>query len=114
MSEVSNTSLIVDLWDVPDGNQQFVLERLRVLAEGAARLPGFVECGLYQSINHRKVLIFARFASVADRQHALDDPEVTKTVREVRALANQDMSPYELVEEFRAPGLEPGHAAGGA
>jgi heme-degrading monooxygenase HmoA len=103
VSEHSSSSLVFDAWDIPDGNQQAVLDRLRKLAENASGLPGFVETQLYESVDHRKVLAIARFASVADRQRALDDPEVATALRELRALASQRMSTFELIQEYHPP-----------
>jgi heme-degrading monooxygenase HmoA len=103
VSEHSSSSLVFDAWDIPDGNQMAVLERIRSLAENASGLPGFVETRLYESVDHRKVLAVARFASVADRQRALEDPEVATALRELRALASQRMSTYELIQEFHPP-----------
>ncbi len=103
MSEHSSSSLVFDAWDIPDGNQPAVLERIRTLAEHVSGLSGFVEARLYESVDHRKVLALARFASVADRQRALDAPEVAGALRELRALANQRMSTFELIQEFHPP-----------
>lgn len=104
MAEHSNSSLIFDVWDVPDGSQPAVLERLRALSEYVCGLPGFVEARLYESLNHRRVLSTALFASVADRQRAGDDPEVGAALRDLRALAHPQLSTYELVQEFHPPG----------
>lgn len=108
MSEHSNSSLIFDVWDVPDGNQQAVVERLRTLFEHVRARPGFVEAALYESLNHRRVLAMARFASVAERQHAMDDGEVGTALRDLRNLAHPQMSTYEVVQVFSPPRGERG------
>ncbi len=90
MAEHSNSSLIFDVWDVPDGSQGTVVERLRALSEYASGLPGFVEGRLYESLNHRRVVSMALFASVADRQRAGDDPEVGAALRDLRTLAHPE------------------------
>jgi heme-degrading monooxygenase HmoA len=100
VSERPSSSLVFDVWDIPDGNQQAVLERVRSLAEHALGLPGFIETRLYESVDHRKILAVARFASVADRQRALEHPDVAGALRDLRALAREQMNTYELVEEF--------------
>lgn len=100
--------MILDVWDVPDGNQQAVVERLRALFEHVRGRPGFVEAVLFESLDHRRVLAMARFASVAERQHAGDDIEVGAALRDLRKLAHPQMSTYEVVQVFRAPGPQPG------
>jgi hypothetical protein len=100
--------LIFDVWDVPDGNQQAVVGRLRALFEHVRDNPGFVEAALYESLNHRRVLAMARFATVAERQHAMDDGEVGAALRDLRNLAQPQMSTYEVVEVFHPPRRQPG------
>jgi heme-degrading monooxygenase HmoA len=100
--------LVFDVWDVPDGNQQAVVERLRALFEQVRGRPGFVEAALYESLNHRRVLAMARFASVAERQAAMDEGEVGAALRDLRNLAHPQMSTYEVVQVFRPPRRQPG------
>jgi heme-degrading monooxygenase HmoA len=104
VSEPSHSSLVFDVWDVPDGNQRAVRERSRAVCLFVSGLPGFLEANLYESVNGRRVLVMARFESVAERQRAFEDSEVAAALRDLRALAQPQMNTYELVEAFHPPG----------
>lgn len=110
-SEPDHTSLLFDVWDVPDGNQQAVLEQLRRISERAVHLPGFLEGALFATVAQRRFIGMARFASAAERRRAWDDPEMAAGLRTLRTLAQHNLDTYELVERFGSPAPEPPSAA---
>lgn len=102
-SNSSSGSIMADLWSVPDGNQQAFLDDLNKLFEHLRRCPGFVEAQILRSVNPTKVLAYSRFDSSAAQRRAQDDPVTAAAVRELRAIAHQDLSRYTLAKSFLPP-----------
>jgi Antibiotic biosynthesis monooxygenase len=96
----SSESIMADLWSVPDGNQQAVLDGLTELFERMRDCPGFVEAQILRSVNPTKILAYTRFDSPANQQRAQDAVATGTMVQRLRAIAHQDLSRYTLARSF--------------
>lgn len=101
--DVSAEPIMVDVWSVPDGNQEGVLAALNELFEHFWHLPGFVEGQILISVNPTRILVWARFDSVTAQQRAQDEPATEAILRRLREIAHQSVSRYTVAKSFRAP-----------
>jgi heme-degrading monooxygenase HmoA len=95
--------IMVDVWTVPDGNQQPTLDALDELFEHFRQLPGFIEGQILRSINPTGILVYARFESLAAQQRAQDEPATRAMIRRLREMAHQSLSRYAVVKSFLPP-----------
>jgi heme-degrading monooxygenase HmoA len=96
-------SIMADLWSVPDGSQQALLDGLNELFEHLRQCPGFVEGQILRGANPTRILAYSRFDSTAAQQRARDDPATAAAARRLRAIAHQDLGRYTPAESFLPP-----------
>ena len=94
---------MVDVWSVPDGNQQPTLDALDELFEHFRHLPGFVEGQILKSVDPTGLLVYARFESLTAQQRAQDEPTTRAMIRRLRGIAHQSLSRYTIVKSFLPP-----------
>ncbi len=102
-SDASPQAILVDVWSVPDGNQEAVADAISELFEHLLHLAGFIEGELLTSPDPTVMLAYARFDSVAAQQRARDEPATQAVVRRLRGLAHQNLGRYTVAKSFRPP-----------
>ncbi len=103
MAEPPQESLVINVWMVPDGNQNDLIAGLRGMYEHLRGHEGFVEGQIFESVDRTHVLSYARFRSAADRQKAMTDPALGAAQRAMEAVARGHVHTYEPVALFRPP-----------
>jgi heme-degrading monooxygenase HmoA len=96
-------AIMVDVWSVPDGNQQAVADAVDELFGHLVRLPGFLEGELLMSADPMQMLAYARFDSVAAQQRARDEPATQAIIRRLRGVAHQNLGRYTVAKSFLPP-----------
>ena len=66
MSPKEPESVIMDMWEVPPGRQQEVIDALRGLIEEMRPMEGFVDGRVHASLDGSKVVSYSTMRSAAD------------------------------------------------
>jgi heme-degrading monooxygenase HmoA len=104
MSE-SAAPVIINMWQVEDGQQERLLDRLAELFERLRETTGAievhpVEVHLYESIDGTRVASLVKMPSETARQDAMEHPEVRRIMRELDSIAHSHMHAYRLVRSI--------------
>ena len=93
----------MDMWEVPPGRQQEVIDALRELLEEMRRIDGFVDGRIHASLDGSKVVSYSTMRSAADHESFQERAEIRKRMQAVEAIAVPHRSAYGLVCVFTAP-----------
>jgi heme-degrading monooxygenase HmoA len=99
MSE-SAAPVIINMWQVEDGQQERLLDQLAELFERLRETTGAVEVHLYESIDGTRVASLVKMPSETARQDAMEHPEVRRIMRELDSIAHSHMHAYRLVRSI--------------
>ena len=105
----------MDMWEVPPGRQQELLDALRDLLEQMRRIDGFVDGRIHASLDGSKVVSYSTMRSAADHQSFQERDEIRERMQALEAIAVPHRSSYQLVCVFTAPAeTGPTHVSHGA
>ena len=103
MSPNEQESVIMDMWEVPPGRQQEVIDALRELLEQMRRIDGFVDGRIHASLDGSKVVSYSTMRSAADHESFQERDEIRKRMQALEAIAVPHRSAYQLVCVYTAP-----------
>ena len=93
----------MDMWEVPPGRQQELIDALRELLERMRRTDGFVDGRIHASLDGSKVVSYSTMRSAADHQSFQERDEIRERMRALEAIAVPHRSAYQLVCVFTDP-----------
>ncbi len=102
MSPEEHESVIMDMWEVPPGRQQELIDSLRDLLEQARRTDGFVDGRIHASLDGSRVVSYSTMRSAADHQSFQERDEIRERMQALEAIAVPHRSAYGLVCVFTA------------
>jgi quinol monooxygenase YgiN len=104
MTTISPTNRLVTLiniFTVAPENQRQLIEMLDHATETSIRHAcGFISAGLHQSLDGKKVAMYAQWRSVEDCQAMREDPEPSLYLKQALELAKFEPSIYEVVQTY--------------
>lgn len=103
MTDIEESSIIVDAWTVEDGSQEEFLDTLVALFERVRELDGFLEGAIFKGADATRFISWARMRSPRERGAAMIDSEVRARVRSVRGIAHPDLGAYTELRKFAPP-----------
>lgn len=96
-------SVIVDMWVVPAGHQQELVDGLLGLFEKLRLVEGFVDGGIYASLDGTKVMSYSRLRSATDQQLARNMENIRERLQALEAIAVPHRDYYDLAWMFTPP-----------
>ena len=102
MSNQEKESAVVDIWEVPAGRQQEVIDALRDLLERLRLTDGFIDGRIHVALDGTKVISYSVMRSAADRKAAAEQEDVRERLQALEAIAVPDRNTIELVCVFTA------------
>ena len=102
MSPKEQESVIMDMWEVPPGRQQELIDQLRELLEQARRADGFVDGRIHASLDGSRVVSYSTMRSAADHQSFQERNEIHERMQALEAIAVPHRSAYQLMCVFTA------------
>jgi quinol monooxygenase YgiN len=91
----------INVFTVPPGNQQRLVELLMKVTETSVRLaPGFVSSSLHRSIDGTKVTMYAQWRTIEDYEAMRRDPTPAPYLREALTFAEFEPGIYDVVESY--------------
>jgi heme-degrading monooxygenase HmoA len=99
MSE-SQAPVIINMWQVEDGEQEQLLDQLADLFERLRKSTGAVDVHLYESVDGTRIASLVTMPSETARQDAMEHPEVRKIMRELDSIAHSHRHAYRLVRSI--------------
>jgi quinol monooxygenase YgiN len=107
MPEIAKTNQVVTLinvFTVKPADQQAVVDLLVAATEQTMRhLTGFVSASIHKSADGARVTNYAQWRSRRDFEAMLENPEATKHMATVSALAQADAHLYDVVATVFGP-----------
>ena len=95
-------SVVIDVWDVPDGRQDEVIAALREVLERLRLVDGFVDGRILASLDGTKVISYSMMRSAADRTLAVGQQDIRDGLQRLEAIAVPDRNTYDLSCVFTA------------
>ena len=102
MSVKDQESVIIDVWEVPAGRHQEVIDALRELLERLRLMDGFVDGRIHASLDGTKVISYSMMRSAADHKLAVEREDIRERLQALEAIAAPHRNTYELVCVFTA------------
>ncbi|MFZ1927460.1 MAG: hypothetical protein WAU42_15135 [Solirubrobacteraceae bacterium] len=93
-------ALIVNTWSVQDGLQDQFVVGLTDLFEHVRTVTGFLHGQILQGANTTRYVSVVMMRSALERDHALEDPEIRRRLRELRRIARDDAHDYVPLRVF--------------
>ena len=103
MSPEEQESVIMDMWEVPPGRQQELIDALRELLEQMRHIDGFVDGRIHASLDGSKVISYSTMRSAADHQRFQERDEIRARMQALEAIAVPHRSAYQLECVFTTP-----------
>ena len=102
-AQEAQQSVIVDMWVAAVGQQHELVDGLLGLFEKLRLVDGFVDGGIYASLDGTKVLSYSRMRSATDQQLARNLEDIRERLRALEAIALPHRDYYELAWMFTPP-----------
>jgi quinol monooxygenase YgiN len=97
----------INVFTVEPANQQRLVELLsRVTDTSVRHAPGFVASALHQTLDGKKVTMYAQWRTLEDYEAMRSDPTPLPYLQEVLTIASFEPGMYEVVESFIPPDRE--------
>ena len=103
MSPEEQESVIMDMWEVPPGRRQELIDAPRKLLEQMRHIDGFVDGRIHASLDGSKVISYSTMRSAADHQRFQERDEIRARMRALEAIAVPHRSASQLECVFTAP-----------
>jgi heme-degrading monooxygenase HmoA len=95
MSARSEQSVLIDIWTVPPGHQQQMIDELCAAFEEFRRIDGFIEGGVLANSDGTQIASYAKMRSAADLQRGMEQEEVRARIRALEELGSSHRDAYE-------------------
>jgi heme-degrading monooxygenase HmoA len=102
MPDAEQPSIIVDAWRVADGDQEKLIDALVALFSRLRELDGFIEGEILRGVDPTRFVTYARIRTASERDAAVIDGEVQRTLRTIRGIARPDPGAYTVFRTFTA------------
>jgi quinol monooxygenase YgiN len=100
--EKDSTVTFINVFTVTQADQQRLIDLLTRATDGFVnRAPGFISATLHRSIDGTKVIMYARWRSMADYQSMRQDPGPLPFLQEALTFATFEPGMYEIVRAFK-------------
>ena len=93
MAPKEQESVIMDMWEVPPGRQQELIDQLRELPDQARRTDGFVDGRIHASLDGSRVVSYSTMRSAADHQSFQERDEIHERMQALEAIAVPTAAP---------------------
>ncbi len=93
----------MDMWEVPPGRQQEVIDALRKLLEQMRTSDGFVDGRIHASLDGSKVISYSTMRSAADHQRFQERDAIRERMQALEAITVPHRSAYQVEYVFSAP-----------
>jgi heme-degrading monooxygenase HmoA len=103
MTDIDESSVVVDAWTVEDGSQEEFLDTLVALFERVRELDGFLEGAIFRGADKTRFISWARMRSPRERDAAMIDSQVRARVRSISGIAHPDLGAYTMLRTFSPP-----------
>src|SRR5690242_18405553 len=103
MSALAQESVIIDVWTVPSGRQEDMINELLATFEQCRLLDGFIEGRVLANEDGTRVASFVRIRSAEDRQRGVERDEVRKRMKALTAIGSSHADAYERVWVIAPP-----------
>jgi hypothetical protein len=103
MPAIAQESVIIDVWTVPSGRQEEMIDALLAAFEQLRLFDGFLEGGVLANGDSTKVAAFVRMRSPADRQQGAERAEVRERMDALSAIGSSHADTYERMWVIAPP-----------
>ena len=95
MSAQAQESVIIDIWTVPSGRQQEVIDELLAAFDDFRLVDGFIEAGALPSREKTKVAWYVRMRFVEDWKNAAACEPVRERIRALESIGGSPADAFE-------------------
>jgi hypothetical protein len=103
MSGSTQESVIIDIWTVPSGRQEEMINELLAAFEQFRLMDGFIAGGVLTNGADTKVASYVRVRSAADREGAAERGEVRERMRALATIGSSHADTYERMWVIAPP-----------
>lgn len=97
MSGSTQESVIIEIWTVPPGRQEEMINELRTAFEQFRLIDGFIEGSVLANGDDTKMASYVRVRSAADRERGAEHETVRERTSALAAIGSSHADAYESV-----------------
>jgi heme-degrading monooxygenase HmoA len=88
-------SVVIDIWTVPSGREQEIIDALCAAFEQFRCMDGFIEGGVLANSDGTRIASYVKARSAADLQRGMEQEAIRERLRELERLGSSHRDAYE-------------------